>query len=185
MRMRTSPTGRRKRADRSGFTLLELAVVLVIVALFISAISPRIGSLFADGDLPLATRMLVREIGRIRGVSAYTHKGMELGLKVGSGSYYPIETPAEGVAGWTVEKREEAPDAGMLPSGVVVADVVLLPRGKIQEGEARIRFFPNGCVERALIHLRNENEETYTLKINPLTGHVKVYDTYVEEKKER
>jgi prepilin-type N-terminal cleavage/methylation domain-containing protein len=176
-----SSTGR-KKVDRSGFTLLELAVVLLIVTTFLCAVSPRIGALFTDGDLSLASRMLVREIGRIRGLSAYTHKGMELGLKIGSGSFYPIEVPAAGVGGWTIEKKEEAPEASILPEGVLIEDVVLLSRGKIQEGEARIRFSPNGCVERSLIHLRNRSDDSYTLKINPLTGQVKIYETYVEEK---
>ena len=53
---------------------------------------------------------------------------------------------------------------------------------KIQEGEARIRFFANGTVERALIHLRNEKNDAYTLEINPLTGFVKIYDGYIEKK---
>ena len=57
-------------------------------------------------------------------------------------------------------------------------------KGKIQEGEARLLFFPDGSIERSLIHLRNEKNEVYTLEINPLTGAVKIYDRYIEQKSE-
>ena len=59
-----------------------------------------------------------------------------------------------------------------------------LSKGKIQEGEARLLFFPDGSIERSLIHLRNEKNEVYTLEINPLTGAVKIYDRYIEQKSE-
>ena len=61
---------------------------------------------------------------------------------------------------------------------------MVFPHGKIQEGEAFITFFANGCVDRSLIHLRNEKDEVYTLEINPLTGHVKIHDRYIEQKTE-
>ena len=78
----------------------------------------------------------------------------------------------------TLVKKQE------LPPGVSIEDVVVLSRGKDQEGEAFIRFFANGCVEHSLIHLRNISNEAYTLEINPVTGWVRIHEGYIEKKKE-
>jgi Tfp pilus assembly protein FimT len=157
---------------RLGFTVLELLAVVFILALFSGLLTVRMGGVLSGGDLRLATRMIVGEVSRLRGVAAYTHREQVLGLDIDKNRLYALDPVARGT---TPEKRD-------LPAGVELADVVLLSRGKIQGGEARIRFFPNGCVERSLIHLRNENDEAYTLEINPLTGRIKIHDTYVDQK---
>ena len=80
---------------------------------------------------------------------------------------------------WAEEKKI---NVRKLPQGVHVEDVVVLPFGKKQEGEAKIRFFANGTIDDSLIHLRNEAGEVYTLEINPLTGNVVIHDTYMDKK---
>ncbi len=151
---------------------MELLAVVFILALFSGLISVRLGGVLSGGDLRLATRMIIGEVSRLRGVAANTHREQVLGLDIDKNRFYSLEPLADGK---TLEKRD-------LPAGVSLADVVTLSRGKIQGGEARIRFFPNGCVERSLIHLRNENDEVYTLEINPLTGQIKIHDKYIDQK---
>ncbi|MCP4665615.1 MAG: prepilin-type N-terminal cleavage/methylation domain-containing protein [Deltaproteobacteria bacterium] len=158
--------------NRSGFTVVELLAVVFILALFSGILSVRIGGLLSGGDLRLATRMMINEVSRLRGLAAHTHREQVLGLNMDTNRFYSLEAPARER---TLEKRS-------LPAGVTLEDVVILSRGKIQGGEARIRFFPNGCVDRSLIHLRNERDEAYTLEINPLTGHIKIHDTYIDQK---
>ena len=155
-----------------GFTVFEILAVVFILALFTGLLSVRMGSVLSGGDLRLATRMIIGEVSRLRGVAAHTHREQVLGLDIDKNRFYSLKPLADGK---TLEKRD-------LPAGVSLADVVTLSRGKIQGGEARIRFFPNGCVERSLIHLRNENDEVYTLEINPLTGQIKIHDKYIDQK---
>jgi hypothetical protein len=98
-------------------------------------------------------------------------------------SLHPFDsgTAAETASSRHTEEERAIRSAEPLPSGVRIEDVVLPSRGKIQQGEAGIRFFANGSVERAVIHLRNEREEAYTLEISPITGHVEVQDGYIEK----
>ncbi len=155
-----------------GFTVLEILVVVFILALFTGLLSVRLGGVLSGGDLRLATRMIIGEVSRLRGVAAHTYSEQALGLNIDTNRFYSLAPLADGK---TLEKRT-------LPTGVSLVDVVTLSRGKIQSGEASIRFFPNGCVDRALIHLRNENNEAYTLEINPLTGQIKIHDKYIDQK---
>jgi prepilin-type N-terminal cleavage/methylation domain-containing protein len=173
VKMRISPIGPpKKRNRRFGFTLLELIAVMFILAMMSGLLTMRMGGGLFGGDLRLATRMIVGEVYRLRGIAAYTHRGQVLGLDVDSNRFYSLEPLADGK---TLKKQA-------LPVGVTLEDVVIFPKGKIQEGEARIRFFPNGCVDRSLIHLRNEHHEAYTLEINPVTGQITIHDTYLEQK---
>jgi prepilin-type N-terminal cleavage/methylation domain-containing protein len=179
-----SPTGRKPKADSPGFTLLELVVVLVILGLVISLVIPRFQNALTGGDMRLATRMIIGEIRRFRGDAARTRTTRTMVLHIDDNALYSLETAlvsqpgSEGV-GYAEEKKY---DYRELPQGVHVEDVVVLAVGKKQEGEARIRFFANGTVDRSLIHLRNETDEVYTLEINPFTGNVLIHDRYVDQK---
>jgi hypothetical protein len=151
--------------------VLELLAVVFILALFTGLLAVRSGGFLSGGDLRLASRMIIGEVTRLRGMAAHTHREQVLGLDIDKNRFYSLEPLADGK---TLEKKD-------LPGGVRLADVVILSKGKIQGGEARIRFFANGCVDRSLIHLKNENDEAYTLEINPLTGRIKIHDTYVDQ----
>ena len=177
------PTGRRSRADAPGFTLIELVVVLVILGLVVSIVTPRIQSALAGGDMRLATRMFISEIRKYRGEAAHTRTDQILVINIDDNALYSSETIQTGQTGsdqvtWREERKSNYRE---LPQGVRVEDVVVLALGKKQEGEARIRFFANGTVQDSLIHLRSEGDEVYTLEINPLTGNVLIHDRYVDQ----
>ncbi len=177
-------TGLIQKSKIHGFTLMELLVVLLIVGLFSALLSIRIENLFSGGDLRLASRIIIAEINKRRGKAAYTHKEQVLGLKVGNNMLYSIDSESQRaiVPDLITEEEKIALKAIYLPDGVILEDVVIVSKGKVQGGEARIRFFANGTVDRSLIHLRNEADKVYTLQINPLTGDVRVHDKYIDQK---
>jgi len=172
-----------------GFTLFEFAVVLFIISLFLVLVTVPIQGVVSGGDLGQATRILMSEVSRLRGEAAYTRKEQTLVLDMEKNSFYGLdpETPVEfrnAEESLFEEEREYGPKPKELPSGVSFADVVLDTQGKIQEGKAEIRFFANGCVEHALIHLKNEGGKSYSLEINPVTGLIKTYEGYIEQKRQ-
>ncbi len=181
--MRTLSTGVLKENRLSGFTLLELLVVLFLLGLFSALISVRIEGVVSGGDLRLATRLIIGEINELRGKAAYTRKDQELGFNLDENSFYPIESEPEDEEpfGWLSEKNDSELNARKVPDGVKIDVLVIFSKGKVQEGEAKIKFYANGCIEKSLIHLRNERDNVYTLEINPLTGRVRVYDRYVDQ----
>ena len=166
-----SPTGPSRISRSAGFTLLELLIVLVIIVLFSSLISLRIEGVLSGGDLRLASRMIIGEVSRIRGEAANTRKDKVLAFDVDEACFYEDTGAA----------NEEDLKKNPFPKGVHLKDVNLGPKGKVQEGKASIRFFANGCVEKALIHIVNEKGSEYTLEIRPITGRVVIHDRYIEQ----
>ena len=177
------PTGLSNRNRIGGFTLLELMIVLLILGLFSALLSVRIGNIFSGGDLRLASRIIIGEISRLRGQAAHTHREQTLLLNMDQNLLYSFESSPD--QGRPSERLLEEPVPGLkatrLPDGVILEDVVIVSRGKVQDGEARIRFFADGSLDRSLIHLRNEKKGVYTLEINPITGQVRLHDRYIDQ----
>ncbi|MFC1867801.1 Tfp pilus assembly protein FimT/FimU [Thermodesulfobacteriota bacterium] len=171
--MSTLPTGRMLRRGSHGFTLMELLIVIFILGMFCFMLTPRLENIFSGGDLRLASRIIIGEIRNARGVAAYSHRNQVLRMNMDEGLIYPVlmEPVGEGVS----------PVGLPLPDGVRLEDVVTLSKGVLREGDAMIRFLANGCVEKSLIHLKNETEEIFTLDINPLTGNVILHEGYIDE----
>jgi len=160
-------------------------IVLFLLGLIAGILSLRIEGTLSGGDLRLASRMIIGEITSLRGKAAATRQEQTLTFNVDDNTLVPVEKGSSEVAtpDWGREEKTSSLQQGKrLPKGVDLEDVYLFSEGKIQEGEAIMRFFVNGCVDRALIHLRNEENDVYTLEINPLTGHVRLYDRYVEQR---
>jgi hypothetical protein len=180
------PTGRPKKNRAAGFSLFEFAVVLFILSLFFVLVTVPIEGVLSGGDLGQATRMLMSEVSRMRGEAAYERKIQTLVLDLEKNTFYPLEPEtlvefrkAEGNP--SEEEKEVVHEIKDLPPGVFFADVMLDTLGKVQEGKAEIRFFANGCVEHALIHLKNAAEKFYTLEINPVTGLIRTHEGYIEQ----
>lgn len=69
-----------------------------------------------------------------------------------------------------------------LPSGIKFKDISVmhLPT-RVEQGKVEVYFFPNGFVEPSVINLTDEDEENfYSLQLNPMTGRVKIRSEYFE-----
>ncbi len=73
-----------------------------------------------------------------------------------------------------------------IPSGVRIKDVYVEHYGKkVESGKVAIYFFPNGWVEKAVINLTDEKEESfYSIEVFPATGRSKIRSEYFEYKPE-
>lgn len=168
----------RQGSGKCGFTLFELLIVLILFTLFGSLLFTRIADVIAVGDLRSAARTVIGEIQRYRAQAAYSREDQFLALDMDRNTLYGVNSSGEPLA--VVEGRSGSYET-TLPSGVRLKDVVIHPRGKM-ESVAIIHFFADGSLERALIHLSNADNDIYTLQLNPFTGTVRIYETYVDEK---
>lgn len=194
MKIKILPAGcnlRSKQYFSRGFSLLELLVVIAIVGLFSSFLMLRLEGFFSEGALRQAAKMIISDIGILRAKAAYTHLEQQMVFNIDDESYHIIgedaasnkDTESDIDTDMDAEFEEaDEPVEKKLPPDIDLEDIMWLTGEKEQEGEATLRFFPNGSVQSALIHLRNDDQEVFTLEVNPLTGHVTIHDTYIEQK---
>ncbi len=165
------------RRESSGFTLIELMVVVFLLGAFFSVAMPRV---FKTDDMSLrsASRGLVTTIRYLYSKSIFEKRIYKLSFDIDAGEYWA------GALEGNQFRSEEGSGYGRrkLPNGVFFSDIQTeRTQGKVGSGrDAFILFLPTGIVDSAVIHLRTGKDNFFTLSTNPYTGATKVYDEYVE-----
>jgi prepilin-type N-terminal cleavage/methylation domain-containing protein len=196
---------RDQRENKSGFTLIELMVVVALIALISVIALPSINSYF-QFSLNSATRELASTIREAYDATLMTGKLHRIVYDLKDGQYWVEVGPNTAVLE-TKESREreerrlrlhfgKAPetksafmlDASVtkkkksLPRGVTFEDVVTeqddQPQTKETTAHAYTHFFPNGLTEQTIIHLLDNSKHHTSLCITPLLGRTDVYDNY-------
>jgi len=188
--MRTSTPARSSEGARfvpvgsSGFTLLELSVVLLILGIAVSFLAPRLrdpeGMALASSTARLATaaRYLYDE-------AAYRRVPMRLNLDLDHQTYFVTELGSDPDKIEFVPTRSPLARPVALPDSVAFRDVVLPAVGVVTEGTVFAQFSPEGWADPLVVHLRSRNGGETTMAIEPLTGRTRIADTYVTVDHER
>lgn len=180
-----SPPSRTKRSrfvSKSGFTLLEMMVVLVLMGLIAALAIPRFKDIY-EVDLKSSMRRLAGTIKFCFNEAIIKQATMRLNFDLATGTYnYSILiTDPDSTIGEFVEMPSAVVQPGVLPQGVHFVDI-LTPRSpeKQIDGETNIMFFSTGYAEKAVIHLGDRKGRQYTLLVKPLTGGVRIFEGYID-----
>jgi general secretion pathway protein H len=167
----------RRKGSRAGFTLIEIAVVLVIIGMVTLLVLPRLPS--SDGEnLKISARTLASTLRYLQERAATSGTGYYLALAPGTESVKIVEIGADG--------SDKDPSDPMLQKspvkeGVIIADVRIPRLGKVSDGQLRLDVGVGGIRDFVTIHLRSPDGEFWTVMAFPSGGKVKVYDGYFEE----
>ena len=160
------------RSKQSGFTLIELVVVLVILGFVGALITPAIFQSLANLRLRTAAKQLAATLryARSQAVSSKSTQTVTLDLVQNAYQYALPQAVTEG--GLSVE-NEERTSIGSLPQGVVIKEAQL---GDEWAAETLVnyQFYPKGNALKGEIVLENEHQRQYVIQIEPITGRVKV-----------
>jgi len=164
---------------QGGFTLIELSIILVIVAIAASFLIPRLrdadSTALASAAARLATtsRYLYEE-------AAFRRRPMRLNLDLDKHAYWVTVLKDDPDDPEFVVDDSPIARPVALPGTVAFADVTLPAVGMVHEGVVFAQFFPEGYADPLVVHLTNARHEYATLAIEPLTGRTRVADAYVE-----
>lgn len=152
-----------------GFTLLELAVVLLIIGLIMAVAMPRFGA-FQGAELRTESRRLAARSHYLYEEAGAQKVLLRLNLDLNHGSYFvtrldpfgirPAFTPEKGLAGGVVR----------LPADIRLRDVWVEGAGLFRSGIVGFEFYPSGTADAAVIHLLNRNGDVMTIGIDPFNG---------------
>ncbi|MBN1613887.1 MAG: prepilin-type N-terminal cleavage/methylation domain-containing protein [Deltaproteobacteria bacterium] len=160
--------------NNSGYTLIELIVVTVLIGIVLYLGLPALRDTLLDDSLKSASRQLVGAVRELRSEAVREQVDYVLLFDFSRNSYWTY------TADMTPEKRDERRHyAKSLPEGVRVQDIHLVGRERQEEDEGTITFFKQGYVQPALIHLA-WGERRLTLVLEPFLSTVKVLEGYVD-----
>jgi len=162
---------------RSGFTLIEVAVVLAIIGMVLMLVMPRLPSSEQE-DLKISARTLAATLRYMQDRAATGRTTYYLSMEPGTDSIKVLEAAADGS-----EKEPLDPLLRKRPvkKGIVVADVTIPRLGKLSDGKVRLDVGRGGLRDFVVIHLRSPQEKFWTVMAFPASGKVKVFDGYQEE----
>ncbi len=164
------------RARRSGFTLLELSIVILVIGIVFALIIPRLGTL-TDYDLNVSCRRLAGTVRYLFHLASVNRTIYRLNYDVKNNEYW-ITYRDENLE--FVSDPSSLDRKVRLPKDVFFEDVVILGREKFQEGQTQTQFFPKGLVEETFVHLKDSRGRQASIHILPLAARVKIYDRYVD-----
>lgn len=173
----SAPPPRTARHDpQRGFTLLEIALVLLILGVAMSFAMPR----FRDPsrlDLSSNVRRLATTFRLLRNEAIMNGHTYRLNYDLDQQRYWiSIEEGGRNTAD-LLQNAGPLARPVRLPDTVAFSDVVLQSIGKLNQGQVFTRFFPDGFVDPTIVHMDN-GREAYTLNVWPLTGQVTIYEGY-------
>ena len=157
-----------------GFTLIELAVIVVILSSLLLISLPKFQNIFPQTHLLSSARRIAGEVNRLYHETGFSGRRSCLSLTLEKGEYWALKGMPEG----EMEKLDWG--LGKLLPGVRFQDVVVAGK-KIDGGTAHIDFSPYGLVEHSIIHLVNSDGDELSIIINSFTGKVELSHGYVEE----
>ena len=173
---------RNLRPSGAGFTLVEVSVVILIVALVITSMTVKLDSWLPGTRGESAARQLlsVMDLARTSAISYGTDYWLEIDFEE---DRFRILTPwdIEGMPAGTPEERVGLPWY-LLPGGVHFAALIRANGDRFQKGRHQIAFDPLGGSQEVWIHLDNEAGEnySYTARITALTGQAIVDKGFTE-----
>jgi prepilin-type N-terminal cleavage/methylation domain-containing protein len=157
-----------------GFTLLELAIVIFIMALMFTLVVPYTGG--------YRKARLKSEARRLAGRASYLFDQASA-QKVFLRLVFDLDHQAYGVMRldpYAVPTPSFGPDHGgasapvTMPPSIAIRDVTVGDLGTFNAGTVATQFYPEGYVDATLIHMIDLSGHVMTLAVNPVTGRVSV-----------
>ncbi len=197
---RTTISRRNKHSETSGFTLIEILIVLSIIGMVMAIGLPAIQRVTLTRVNSL-TRKFVGLTRTIRNDAILLNTVHRLAIDFDNSQYW-VEMQRSFELLNTEEpnpkkkkgKKEEPPPSNFilsdkfgkkptpLPDGVVIDGVLKEREGLRKEGMVYIHFFPNGFNDQAIIYLNRagSKSEGYSLVLRPTSGRIEIMSGRVD-----
>jgi general secretion pathway protein H len=162
--------------NERGFTLVELAMVLLVLGIVGAVAMPRVSGM-------LDRQRMRHTINVVRGTVRYVQARAALTKRVYRLTF-DVERQTMSACYVSVDACQPEPSRELrvftFPPAARLLDVIRPDGEKTVEGEAITHFHPTGLAEPSTLHLTNSIDERITLMITPLGGRIKVLPGYVE-----
>ncbi len=165
--------GRQGEAFKSGFTLLEISIVLFIMGLMLLIAMPYFGG-FKSAQLKSATRRLAGRATYLFEEASSRKLVIRLVFDLDRNMYYVLVADPYAPAPVFLPDHSWAGAPVRLPPAVRIRDVTVEGVGTYTRGAVACQFFPEGYVDATIVHLIDAAGEAMTLAINPLTGRARI-----------
>jgi len=164
---------------QSGFTLIEIAIVMAIIGMVMLLVIPRLPSSDQE-NLKISARTFASTLRYLqeRAATTKSQKGYYLILEPGTETVKIFEIGGDGNS---IEPADPLLLKSPVKEGITVADVRIPRLGKVINGQLRVDVGVGGIRDFVTIHLRSAGGQFWTIMTFPSGGKVKDLEGYIEE----
>ena len=153
----------------SGFTLIELIVVMALISLMFFFTFPRIHRFIFEDGADSATRTIARTVLQLKRNAVVSHARHTLHIDMYEGRIWATSELMD------ESQRDMAyAQSVALPSDLRIIGVDLPLKKRDDSGRADIVFYPGGYSDKAVVYLEKDYEESLALVIEPFLQNVRV-----------
>ena len=158
---------------QSGFTLIELVVVLSLISVMLFFSIPRFGALRVNDPSREASQWIMANVRLLKERSLRERKSYMLHVGIDTGRLWTtdLSVPEE-------DRQQTATSEFILSPEIRILDVEYPQRGILSTGRADIHFSEQGYSDKAVIHLVQDHGQPRSFFIEPFLPEVKIYDRY-------
>ena len=161
--------------DLSGFTLIEMIMVVFLLGIMLSLTLPRLRDVALSDNLKNTVRTMNATVKEIRYQAIKDNHEYLLKFDFGSKAFWSDSPYLD------EEKRIAAKENSIsLPSDIRVIDISFIDGEKKNSGEVSIRFSKEGYISPSVIHLGSDDGRRFTYVLRPFLGDVDLIENYVE-----
>jgi prepilin-type N-terminal cleavage/methylation domain-containing protein len=157
----------------SGFTLIELIVVISLISLMLFFTLPRLqDNPFLD-DSKKSSRWLIGKVQALKESAIREQRQYALHFDLDSGRIWDTN------ASMSPEDLESAAlnSSYFLPDDLRILDIEYPQKGKIFSGQTEIIFYKAGYTDKALVHMQ-EGDSYLSFLIEPFLSKVQFFESY-------
>jgi len=158
---------------RSGYTLIELVVVMALISIMFFVALPRFQESVLTDQSKKASRWIMTKTRHLKQQASRQKIDFVLHVDMEDGKLWVSNRDMEEEA---LEKARN--EAYRLPESLSIMDVEFARRGVVETGEAEILFYAKGYSDKAVIHLQHEDSGQYSFLIEPFLPQTKYFEEY-------
>lgn len=162
--------------NTSGFTLLELIVVMVLIGLTASFAIPQLGGFLVADQMKTTVRRLVGLVHQTAGLAR--REQVPYWLRYDGGEHRFVAEPVE-VSEKPSQEKESKTLTLTVPDSVAVGELWSWYGGNQALGQWKIRFSEEGYIEPTILYLAGNDGREMSLVLSPFLGTVRVLDSHV------
>lgn len=160
--------------NNSGFTLIELTVVVLLVTLMLLIAVPRVRDAVLTDSLQSTVNRLTNTARELRGEAVRNQTDYILNIDLSGNRLWATTADA------TPEARDEIKKkAPRLAGDVKITDVYYFDHEKLTDGEAQIIFSKKGYIQPTVLHLAR-GESFFTIIFHPFLQTIETHNQYVD-----
>lgn len=162
------------RYQSTGFTLIELMVVMLLITIVLAVAIPRLDSSMAQDPQKQVTRWMVNSARTLRTMAVERQQIYTLVIDLDEHRMWAIDAQMD------EEAMAVAAEKGFtFPNSIKLADVEFPDKDRVSSGTAAIQFYPGGYSDQALVHVEYDETIRFSYKFEPLLPKVKRLDEWV------